>query len=124
MSANGYRLTTTRSNGLMPNSSSCFACSGLVIISQNAGVNVRVQRLDAAVEAFRGNPVTSDTSVTLTPIRQAVWRSNQWKQLRCRPHERFREYFDAFLYERPRPVLDVSVGSCLSTCSSLDSCGL
>lgn len=31
VSANGYRLTTTRSNGLMPNSSSCLACSGLVI---------------------------------------------------------------------------------------------
>ncbi len=52
VSANGYRLTTTRSNGLMPNFSSWAGMIGVGHIGENTGVDMRVERLDTAIEAL------------------------------------------------------------------------
>ena len=66
VSANGYRLTTTRSNGLMPNFSSCAAWSSLVM-SARMPAWICGSRVLTRPSRHSGKPVTSETSVTLTP---------------------------------------------------------
>ena len=70
---------------------------GVGHISQNAGVNVRVQRLDAAVEAFGESGDIGHLGYLDAQFGKLLGGRTSGNNFGAGLHERFREYFDAFL---------------------------
>ena len=66
VSRNGYRLTTTRSNGSMPRSASCCTCAGNRV-SASSPPWIAGCRVLTRPSRHSGNPVTCSTGVTGSP---------------------------------------------------------
>lgn len=119
MPANGATwLTTTRVERPDAELLELLGVLGVGHISQNAGVNVRVQRLDAAVEAFGESGDIGHLGYLDAQFGKLLGGRTSGNNFGAGLHERFREYFDAFLMKDRDQCSTYPVGSCLSSCSS------